>query len=164
MPRLPGVDTSIFDKYTGEMQEGRRCLQLEIDDDEAASLEPVVEYAKKEGLHLKMLGTWVHITKPVTYDDPSEDIKRFVKKSQSHTNYHCSMTTKQLGGIVDLEGSAAVLDSSGMVMCRLSLKRVLYEHVNLMENQCSQNCTREGPWGQWTRCFQTLSNMSGWLI
>ena len=86
---------------------------MEIDDDETANLEPVVEYTKKEGLHLKMLGTWVHIIKPVDYNHPAEDIKRFVKKSQSHTNYHCSMTTKQLSGIVYLEGTAAVLDSSG---------------------------------------------------
>ena len=26
VPQLPGVDTSIFEKYTGERQEGRRCL------------------------------------------------------------------------------------------------------------------------------------------
>ena len=133
VPRLPGVDTSIFDKYTGEMQEGRRCLQLEIDDDEAASLEPVVEYAKKEGLHLKMLGTWVHITKPVSYDDPSEDIKRFVKKSQSHTNYHCSMALKQLQGIINVEGTAVIINQAGEEIGRYTMKEVLmHSNENLL--------------------------------
>ena len=56
VPRLPWQDVSAYASYTGEMQEGRRVLKLEIDDDEADKLEPIIDYVKKKGLHTKMLG------------------------------------------------------------------------------------------------------------
>ena len=56
MTRIPGQDVLTYDSYTGEMQEGRRVLQMEIDDDEADRIEPIIEFVKRKGLHLKMLG------------------------------------------------------------------------------------------------------------
>ena len=56
VPRLPGQDVSAYDSYTGEIQEGRRVLQLEIDDTEADRLDPIIDYVKKKRLHTKMLG------------------------------------------------------------------------------------------------------------
>ena len=31
VPKLPGVDTSTLKRYTQEMDEGRRTMQLEVD-------------------------------------------------------------------------------------------------------------------------------------
>ena len=60
------------------------------------------------------------------WDSPKGDIERLVKVSQSHTNYHCSMASKELIGIVDLEGEARVRNWQRKVICSMSLREVLF--------------------------------------
>ena len=93
-------------------------LSLEIDDEEAARVEPLIEYMIKNGMHLRVLGRWVHITKPVDWGLPKGDVEHLVKVSQSHTNYHCSMACSELFGMTDLSGAASV---PGRVPSHLSL-------------------------------------------
>ena len=68
VPKLPGMDTSRLKRYTREMDEGRRTMQLEVDTEKMEQLEKLIDCIKENDLLKPIWGQWVHITKPVNYD------------------------------------------------------------------------------------------------
>ena len=67
---------------------------------------------------------------------------------QSHTNYHCSMASTELIGIVDLDGEAQVKNGQGTVICYVSLREVIFEHVKLEGKTIFAELHQRGPMGK----------------
>ena len=127
--KLKGVDTSQFDHYTNEMDEGRRVLFLEVDKDLVPAVDKIMNFVKERELLHPIWGRNVHATKPITdWDAPKGDIERMIGFSQDHTNYMCSMTSGELRGIVHLDAKAKIGEDDNGVY-EISFRDVLYKYL-----------------------------------
>ncbi len=133
VPKVPGQDTSVFRKYSDEMQEARRVFHVEVSNDEQAYLKELMEHLKSmPGAIEKMWGPWAHITEPLPYKNaPRGDFKRMIKWCQDGTNYNCSMTSTNMRGIVDVDAEAVVYGADGEIKCFMSLRQVCYQYLKL---------------------------------
>ena len=124
------MDTSTLKHYTQEMDEGRRTMQLEVDTEKMEQLEKLINSIKENDLLKTIWGRWVHITKPVHYDSSRVDINRMMKFSQEHTNYEVGMTSGEITGIINMDGTATLYNNDGGSQ-QISLCTCLYQKVKL---------------------------------
>ena len=101
---------------------------LEVANEDEDLLVKVVNFAKEKNMIAPIWGNWAQPTCPVDYNSPRVDIQRFVRLAQNHTNFGCSMTSTELEGIVDINGSAPIMDS-GLVVGYLSFRKVCYRYL-----------------------------------
>ena len=90
------------------MQERRRVIILEVDNQAIEYVNLIIEFIKEKNLLIPIWEPWTHPTKLVTYESPRGDINRFVGFSQDHTNYHCSLTAGELAKTMGLEASIPI--------------------------------------------------------
>ena len=124
MPRLPGQDTSVFKEYNAKMQESRKTICLQVDNATIPIIDKLMGYAKKHNLS-------EHPTKPVNYNSPKGDIKRLIEFSQDHVNFHLSIASGQIRGIVDLDRKCTIRDEDGKVAAIITIRQALTEYVKL---------------------------------
>ena len=133
VPRIPGQDTSKFKGWAQRLQYNRKVLHIECDKGHSKIICNLVEVAKDEGLFKRMWGSQVHAAAVVDKETTAGELKRLTKMSQTHTNFHSSMTTEDLIGISDLDAVALVYSVSDPTkkIATMSLMHILYKYLKL---------------------------------
>jgi hypothetical protein len=67
-PKLPGQDTSHYNKFIWRAQANRKVFHVECDHKYATNIKPLAQLAKESNLVTKMWGKYVHISKVVDKD------------------------------------------------------------------------------------------------
>ncbi len=68
----------------------------------------LIDYIKANKKTVPVWGKLAHIAKTVDWDSPKADVSQFVKMSQDHTSFNCSVIGVDLQGIVDLDTEVAL--------------------------------------------------------
>ncbi len=125
-PKLPGQDTSHYNKLSWRVQANRKVLHIECNKKYANDIKRLTHYAKECGLVEEFWGRHAHISEVVDKDSSPSEIKRLIKVAQQHTSYQCLMILEDLDGIVYLDGMAAIKDdTTGNVIRVVSLRTLL---------------------------------------
>ena len=74
-------------------------------------LEKLIDCIKGNNLLKPIWGRRLHITKPVKYDSSRGGINRMMQSSQEHIKYQVGMTTGEITGIINLDGTATLYDN-----------------------------------------------------
>jgi hypothetical protein len=99
-PKLPGQDTSHYNKLSWMVQVKRNVLHVECDKKFASGIKHLMYYAKECGLVEEFWGRHTHISKVVEKGSSPSKIKRLVKVAQRHMSYQCLMILEDISGIV----------------------------------------------------------------
>jgi hypothetical protein len=108
-PKLPGQDTSHYNKLSWRVQVNRKVLQVECDKKFANRIKCLMHYAKECSLVEEFWGRHAHISKVVNKESSPSKIKILIKVAQRHISCQCSMMLEDISGIVYLNGTAAVM-------------------------------------------------------
>jgi hypothetical protein len=90
-PKLPGQDTSDYNKLSWRVQANHKVYHVECDRKFATDIKWLAQVAKEANFVSKMWGKHAHVTKVVDKLSTPSKIKRLIKVSQRHTNYQCLM-------------------------------------------------------------------------
>ncbi len=109
-PKLPGQDTTHFDKLSWRAQANQKAFHVECDCRFAANIKKLTQLAKEANLATKMWGKHAHISEVVNKDSIPSEIKRLIKFAQTHTNYQFSIILEDIVGITNLDATAPIFD------------------------------------------------------
>ena len=95
-----------------------------------------------------MWGRQVHFSEVADINTPLAEIKRYVKFSQRHVNFHCSMTCEDIRGIVtNLDATAQIFSiTSNEPVGQLSLHQVLLKYMKMADGGKQRLRFRIGNW------------------
>jgi hypothetical protein len=130
-PKLPGQDTSHFNKISWKSQVNRKAYHVECDSCYLAEIKRLTQLAKESNIVKEMWGKHAHVSKVVDKDSTSSKIKCLIRVSQVHCNYQCSMLLEDLVGITDLNASTDLYQNGVPTPLRFSLRQVLLRFVKL---------------------------------
>jgi hypothetical protein len=128
VPKLPGQDTSHYNKLSWRAQANRKVYHVECNRRSAGKLKRLVQLAKGANFVCEMWGNHTHISEVVDTNLSPSKIKRLMSVSQKHTNYQCSMLLEDIVGITNLEGQVKVSQE-----LTLSLRQILLNYVRLSD-------------------------------
>ena len=108
-------------------------MHIECDNGHSKIICDLVELAKDEGPFKRMWGKQVHPTAVVNKDMTAGELQQLTKMSQTHTNFHTSMISEDLIGILDLDAVATVYSVSKptRAVATMSLRHILYNYFKL---------------------------------
>jgi hypothetical protein len=133
-PKLPGQDTSHFNKLSWRVQANWKVYHMECDSQFANDIQRLMHYAKEMSLVAKFWGSHAHVSEVVDKSSSPKKIRRLAQVAQCHTSYQCSMILEDIYGIVDLDGSAAVKDEEAVqVIDTFSLCTILLKYLHLSD-------------------------------
>jgi hypothetical protein len=128
--KLPGQDTSHFNKLSWWVQANRKVYHVECDRHFAKDIQRLMHYAKELNLVSKYWGRHAHVSKVVDKSSSPSKIKLLIQVSQCQMSYQCSMVLEDISGIVSLDESAAVKDEdNGYKIMTMSLHTVLLKYL-----------------------------------
>ena len=128
VPKLPGQDTSHYNKLSWRAQANRKAFHVECNRHAAGELKCLFQLAKDANFVCEMWGKHAHISEVVDTNSTPSEIKRLLSVSQKHMNYQCSMLLEDIVGITDLKGQAEVFEE-----LTLSLRQILLNYVRLSD-------------------------------
>jgi hypothetical protein len=132
VPRIPGQITEKFNNLSYQAQMARRAWHVEVESKHADTLIELIRKLKTTNNIQEMWGRQVHFSEVADNNTPTGELKRYVKFSQRHVNFHCSMTCEDIRGIVHLDATASVLSAStGQPIGTLSLRQVLLKYLKM---------------------------------
>ena len=132
IPRTPGQVTVDFNNLSLQAQMARRAWHIEVESKHSKALIDLVRKAKDENVISEMWGRQVHFSEVADINTPSAEIKRYVKFSQRHVNFHCSMTCEDIRGITNLDATAQIFSiTSNEPVGHLSLRQVLLRYMKM---------------------------------
>ncbi len=105
-PKLPGQDTSHFNKLSWKAQVNRKAYHVECDSRYLAEIKRLTQLAKESNIGKELWGKHAHASEVVDKDSTPSEIKRLIRVAQVHCNYQCSMLLEDLVGITDLNAAA----------------------------------------------------------
>ncbi len=135
-PKLPGQDTSHFNKLSWQVQVNWKVYHVECDRRFAKDIQCLMHYAKELDLVTKYWGRHAHVSKVVDKSSLPSKNKRLIQVAQRHTNtnYHFSMIFEDISGIADLDEYAAVKDEeTGRKIVTITLHTVLLKYLRLSD-------------------------------
>jgi hypothetical protein len=110
----------------------RRAWHVEVESKHATTFIELIRKVKTTNNIQEMWGRQVHFSEVADNNTPTGELKRYVKFSQRHVNFHCSMTCEDIRGIVHLDATAPVLSAStGQPIGNLSLRQVLLKYLKM---------------------------------
>ena len=136
IPRTPGQVTTDFNNLPLHAQMARRAWHIEVETKHSAALIDLVRKAKDDNAISEMWGRQVHFSEVADVNTPSAEVKRYVKFSQRHVNFHCSMMCEDIRGITNLDATAPILSvSTGIPMGELSLRQALLKYMKMTDGR-----------------------------
>ena len=108
-PKLPGQDTSHFNKLSWMAQASRKVFHVECDSYYLAEIKRLAQIAKDTNIVTSMWGKHTHISEVMDKDSLPSEIKRLMQVAQVHCNYQCSMLLKDIIRITDLNEAADLI-------------------------------------------------------
>jgi hypothetical protein len=134
IPRTPGQVSVDFNNLSLQAQMARRAWHIEVESKHSATLVDLVRKAKDDNAISEMWGRQVHFSEVADNNTPSAEIKRYVKFSQRHVNFHCSMTCEDIKGITNLDATAQIFSiTSNESVGQLSLRQVLLKYMKMSD-------------------------------
>jgi hypothetical protein len=134
IPRTPGQLTVDFNNLSLQAQMARRAWHIEVETKHSAALVDLVRKAKDDNAISEMWGRQVHFSEVADNNTPTAEIKRYVKFSQRHVNFHCSMTCEDIRGITNLDATAQIQSiTSDTPVGQLSLRQVLLKYMKMSD-------------------------------
>ena len=134
IPRTPGQVTVDFNNLSLQAQMARRAWHIEVETKHSKALVDLVRKAKADNAISEMWGRQVHFSEVADNNTPSAEIKRYVKFSQRHVNFHCSMTCEDIRGITNLDATAQIFSvTSNEPVGQLSLRQVLLKYMKMAD-------------------------------
>ena len=108
VPKLPGQDTSHFNKLEWRVQNNRKAYHVECDKRFAMGVKRLTQLAKDFDIVVDWWGKHAHVSNVADKDSTPGEIKRLCRVAQVHTNYQCLMIVEEIQGITDLNGWTTV--------------------------------------------------------
>ena len=134
IPRTPGQVTVDFNNLSLQAQMARRAWHIEVETKHSKALIDLVRKAKDDNAISEMWGRQVHFSEVADNNTPAAEIKRYVKFSQRHVNFHCSMTCEDIRGITNLDATAQIFSvTSNQPVGQLSLRQVLLKYMKMAD-------------------------------
>jgi hypothetical protein len=130
-PKTPWTGHLHFSKLSWKAQANRKVFHVECNSRYSVEIKRLTQFAKEHNLVKDMWRKHAHISKVVDKDSTPSEIRRLMRVSQVHTNYQCSMLLEDLVGIMDLNASAKIYQSSMSGPLQFSLQLVLLCFVQL---------------------------------
>ena len=136
IPRTPGQVTADFNSLSLQAQLARRAWHIEVETKHSATLIDLVRRAKDSNAISEMWGRQVHFSEVADNNTPSAEIKRYVKFSQRHVNFHCSMTCEDIRGITYLDATAPILSvTTNETVGHLSLRQAMLKYMKMSDGR-----------------------------
>jgi hypothetical protein len=132
-PKLPGQDTSQYNKLSWRAQANRKAYHVECDRRFATDIKRLAQLAKDSNYVSEMWGEHAHISEMVDKDSTPSEIKRLMSVAQNHTNYQCSMILKDIVGITNLDGAADYHQEGMHTTLCFTLRQILLRYVRLSD-------------------------------
>jgi hypothetical protein len=107
--KLPGQDTSHYNKLSWKAQASRKVFHVECDSCYLAEIKRLAQIAKEANIVKSMWGRHAHISEVVDKDSLQSEIKRLMRVAQVHCIYQCSMLLKDIIRITDLNEAADLI-------------------------------------------------------
>ena len=133
VPKVDGLDTSMFKGLPKFEQNKRRCLHLECAEEDASFLQALVAKAKEMNLFKPLWGRSVNLTNASGKDSKPQDITAMTKWVRHHINLHSSFTYAGITGIMGLDTPVEVFSESDptRVVGEMTLRQVMYNKIKL---------------------------------
>lgn len=152
IPCTPGQLTVDFNNLSLQAQMARQAWHIEVETKHSAALVDLVRKAKDDNAISEMWGRQVHFSEVADNNTPTAEIKRYVKFSQRHVNFHCSMTCEDIRGITNLDATAQILSiTSDAPVGQLSLRQVLLKYMKMSDH-----------WAWWKLLSPTRPRRNRW--
>ena len=107
--KLPGQDTSHYNKLSWKAQASRKVFHVECDSCYSTEIKRLAQITKEANIVKSMWGKHAHISEVVDKDFSPIKIKRLMQVMQVHCNDQCSMLLKDIIGITDLNEAADLI-------------------------------------------------------
>jgi hypothetical protein len=136
VPKIPGQDTTQFSKWPHRLQFRRKCLHIECDEGDADLIKHLMDVAKRRDMFQPYWGRNARLSeqanKKTTKMYVLKNMEKYVKR---HVNYHSSMTSAGLIGVVALDDSVPFYKTSDPteIAGYMTLRHVLYNHIKLAD-------------------------------
>jgi hypothetical protein len=132
-PKLPGQDTSHFNKLSWKAQASRKVFHVECDSRYSSELKRLTQLAKDTNLVKNMWGKHAHLSEVVDKDSTPSEVKRLMRVAQVHCNYQCSMLLEDITGITNLDAEADLYQDGVVTPLRFTLRMALLRFVKLSD-------------------------------
>lgn len=159
MPRISGLDTSVYQGWTGRQHDMRKSLHVEVDEEGVAMVQYLTEKAKSMGLFQKFWGNRVKVTllmdtrlrrKGQKQSQQNIDMAALASYNRKHINYHSSTRIDGIRGVLDLDKPvpfSSVTDPT-LTVGYMTLRRLLYANVKMQDgHQLFQEIHQGQPMG-----------------
>ena len=134
IPRIPGQVTEAFNQLSLQAQMARRTWHIEVETQHANRLRELVNIVKTSGAIQSMWGRQVHFSEVADFNTSSADHRRYIKFSQRHVNFHCSMICLDIKGIIHLDATATVYSvTTGAPVGNMSLRKALLKYMKMAD-------------------------------
>ena len=136
VPKIPGQDTSVFSGWSKSQQWRRKCIHVEVDKKDEKFIAFLVTAAKERNLIAPVWGSNVRITNMADEDTRHVDLASLASYVRQHINYHASMRSDGLTGIINLdkEVNFSAVSDALQVAGTMSLRYVLYRFIKLADS------------------------------
>ena len=133
VPKLPGQDTSHFNKLEYRVQNNRRAYHVECDKRFSEAIKRLTQLAKEFHIVTDYWGKHAHLSEVADSSSSPSEVKDLCKVSQKHTNYQITMTVEDLLGITNLDAAASLYNEAGEATRGLTLRHVLLTKFKLRD-------------------------------
>ncbi len=108
VPKLPGQDTSHFNKLEHQVSNNRRAYHVKCNKKFSAAIKRLTQLAKEFHIVTDYWGRHAHVSKVADSESTPSKIKSLCQVAQTHTNYQISMVVEDILGIAILDAAAAL--------------------------------------------------------
>jgi len=133
VPKLPGQDTSHFNKLEYRVLNNRRAYHVECDKRYSSAIRKLTQLAKECGIVIDFWGKHAHISEVADHESTPSEIKSLCQVAQKHTNYQLTMVVEDILGITNLDAETALYNKDGNQTKGLSLRHVLLTKFKLSD-------------------------------
>ena len=132
VPRIPGVNASMFEHWPERLEAARKVPHVECDAEKADQFWSLVEVAKKHGIVKRYWGSGVHLS---SYDGEAKTSglqrKALLKFSGKHVEIQASYEHDALVDITQLDSPVAIRSVDGIMVGHPTLRHLLYTHYKI---------------------------------
>ena len=133
VPKLPGQDTSHFNKLEYRVSNNRRAYHVECNKRFSVAIKRLTQLAKEFHIVTDYWGRHAHVSKVADSESTPSKIKSLCQVAQTHTNYQISMVVEDILGITNLDAAAALYTENSELTRGLPLRHVLLTKFKLRD-------------------------------
>jgi hypothetical protein len=137
VPKIPGQDTSQFNKLEWRVQNHRKVYHIECDKRFSTNIKRLITIAKDMGIVDDWWGKHSYIGEVLKNDASPSEINRLCSISQTHTGYQGSMIVEEIIGITMLNASVPMMASEsepdGDPISTITLRQVLRKSLKIAD-------------------------------